>query len=174
MEFNKYQKLILVITMIVVAAYLFYKNANFSFKNKNAATDTTAVNSFADTSNEVYEKADTTPGYYEITNLKTYTNEKFEESVSFYFINRSDETISNIMFEEAYFPIKQKKGDFTNKKINLSPKDSIRFVFNTNHDELFVYKIRFASGNSVTLGDPDNDALNYANMIYSKPDDGGN
>ena len=156
------------VAIIAVTTFLLTKNKKLFTRTEKVSSDKIATNAIVDTTSMTVEKVQPKPTYYNVTNVKNYSDENFEESVSFNFINTSDEVISNVMFEEAYFPVKHKKNDFTNKKINLNPKDSIKFIFKRNHDELFVYKIRFSSGNSITLGSSDNDLLNYDNMIYSK------
>jgi len=154
-----------VIAIIAATTYFLTKNKNLFTKSQKVSSDTIAANPMVDTTSRAVEKEQPKPVYYDIQNVKFYSNEKFQEFVSFTFHNVSDETISNIMFKEAFFPVKNKKNDFTNKPISLQPKDSIKFAFTKDHDELFVYKIRFASGKTITF---DDGFLNYEYMIYSK------
>jgi hypothetical protein len=156
------------LVIITATVYILTRNKNLFAKIEHVSSDTVTKSAILNTISRPVEQTQSKPSYYKITNIKTYNNELFEESVSFNFINISDQVISNVMFEEAYFPVRHKKNDFTNKTINLNPKDSLKFVFKKNHDELFVYKIRFSSGSTISLGDPDNDLLNYENMIYTK------
>ncbi len=154
-----------VVAIIAAATYFLTKNKNLFTKPQKVSADTIATSAIVDTTSRAIEKEQPKPIYYDVQNVKFYSNEKFQEFVSFTFHNVSDETISNIMFKEAFFPVKNKKNDFTNKPVTLQPKDSIKFTFNKDHDELFVYKIRFASGKTITF---DDGFLNYENMIYSK------
>lgn len=154
-----------VIAIIAATSYFLTKNKNIFTKTQKVSSDTIATNAIVDTTSRAVEKEQSKTVYYDIQNVKYYSNEKFQEFVSFTFHNASEETISNIMFKEAFFPVKNKKNDFTNKPITLHPKDSIKFTFNKDHDELFVYKIRFASGKTITF---DGGFLNYEYMIYSK------
>jgi hypothetical protein len=159
---------ILGLVIIVGTVYVLTRNKNLFGKTEHISLDTVSTSAIVDTTSRQLGQTQSKPTYYKVTNIKTYSDENFEESVSFNFINISEEVISNVMFEEAYFPVRHKKNGFINKQINLNPKDSMKFVFKRNHDELFVYKIRFSSGTSISLGDPENDLLNYDNMIYTK------
>ena len=105
------------------------------------------------------------PSIYTIINVKFYSKDNFEEFVAFTFLNTSTEIITNIMFEESHYRIKKKTSDFTNKKLILKPKDSINFTFKKNHDKLFVQKIRFATGKTITFED---ELFNDDNTIYDK------
>ena len=156
---------ILLVIAVVGASLFFLTKKHITVPTTvETSTDTTAIDMISDTS-KVVDKVKSEPLNYNITNVKFYSNENFEEFVSFTFQNTSSEVITNIMFKEAYFPVKKKKSDFTNKKSTLKPNDSTRFIFKKDHDELSVYRLRFVTGKTITL---DDGFLNYENMIYSK------
>ena len=137
-----------------------HKNKDETSKLVTNKIDTTIATIDTSRTNQI-KKVE--PAEFSLSNIKEYTNENFEKSVSFTFINNSKEVITNILFQEEYYPAKNKKNNFTNKKVNLKPNDSTRFVFKKNHDELLIYKIRFSSGNSISLGD---DFMKYNNVVY--------
>lgn len=149
-----------------------HKNKNAIVENSTPAADSISAMT-VDTAQKVERTKEPEPLDYKISNIQEYTNEKFEKSVSFTFQNTSKERMTNIMFKEKYnskVNEKKKKSDFTNKKVNLNPQDSVKFVFKKNHYKLVVYKIRFSSGNSITLelGDAFSDLGDGRNTIYSK------
>lgn len=120
-------------------------------ENLNVVTQDTTHRLFSENTHST-KTTENKKSIYQINNLKIYSDENFKESVSFIFVNTSDEIMSNIMFEESYFADKYKKGRLINKKINLNPKDSIKFVFNRDYDDLTISKIRFTNGLFVNLG----------------------
>ncbi len=157
-----------VVTIIAAAAFILTENKSLFTKPQKVLSDAIVINAIEDTTSRVIKKEKPKPIYYEIKNVKSYSNEKFQEFVSFTFYNTSDETISNIMFKGTFPPARHKKDDFTNKSTTLRPNDSTKFIFNKDHDELFVYKIRFSSGETINLEHGFNSL--YDNKVYSKLD----
>lgn len=153
------------VAIIAATTFLLTKKQNLFIKTEKVSSGNIAISAMLDSTSRAVKINQSKPTFYNITNVKSYSNEKFQEFVSFTFHNLSDEVISNIMFKEAFFPVKNKKNNFINKLITLQPKDSTKFTFKKDHDELFVYKIRFASRKTITF---DDGFFNSEYMIYSK------
>ena len=140
--------------------------------NSQALVDTTAA---IEETTRKYENNDSTELFerkeYSINNVSIYSNESFEEFISFTFRNNSNEQITNVLFKqithslEDRFSPDKRKVKFRNQKVMLNPKDSIIIKLKINFDFLNVNKIRFASGRTISdmgkFGD-------LGNFIYNR------
>ena len=143
---------IILLTLGVIAFNKFSQNSEKvsanTFKVKEERSEENELMTVID---DPIEK--TKPGNIEIKNRRFYSDENFQNFLSFTLHNNSDEAITNIMFKKESFDKRTKKykSDFINEKNHLNTNDSIKFTFKIEFDYLFVHKIRFASGKSVTF-----------------------